>query len=221
MKIKRCPSCGNANRISNIICAECGEDLLRVPISNATDSEAVGILNVTRPETEPRFFRKCPKCGAVRPYSESRCECGMFLLTVPPFDASSQEESASNETARSEVAPESQSGSSYFLRSEDGRCVIPLSEDSEYILGRRNTGSEYLAPKSFVSGAHAKIRVVYGDVILEHIGSTNPTMVNGNEITPNTPIVVEEGDLISLGARAGQGYTEEAAYFRLCRKMDV
>lgn len=262
MKGKKCPACGTFNRISNIICAECGEDLLRVPVTegeNARTEEFAKVAESTSAEdfvkaaertpekdlvkaaesaptenpatetTVTRFRRRCPRCNAVHPYQKSRCDCGMLLLTQPPFEEGDenysstftdnlsksrlQEEKAREENVREENVREEKVR--FLLRSEDGRCEIKLTENADYFLGRKETGGEYLSQKSFVSSRHARIYLSEGEVILEHVGNTNPTLVNGREIAPNMPILLEPGDIVVFGARQNQDYQEMAAYFRL------
>ena len=209
MKVKKCPACGTINRINNIICEGCAEDLLRVPVSEGES------LPVQEKNTDtPVFGRKCTRCGKIQPYQKSRCECGMLLLICPPYPAGNDENTADSLTdAISEPLLSKQI--LFTLRSEDGRCEIPLYLKDNLTLGRKETGAEYLSDKSFVSSRHARIRITDGGVLLEHIGSTNPTLVNGKEIMPNVPILLEPGDLVVFGAREGQDYCNQAAYFRL------
>ena len=230
MKGKKCPACGTFNKISNIICVGCGEDLLRIPVTEGENARAEDFADnapaeksVNAAESAPAatgFMRRCPRCNAVHPYQKSRCECGMLLLTQPPFEEGGgnlsntvTEDSFSKSRLQEEKVREEKI--LFLLRSEDGRCEIKLTESADYFLGRKETAAEYLSQKSFVSSRHARIYLSEGEVILEHVGSTNPTLVNGSEIAPNTPILLEPGDLVVFGARQNQDYQEMAAYFRL------
>ena len=217
MKGKKCPSCGTFNRINNIFCTGCGEDLLRVPISDGELSEEESIS--AEPQTENvtecvTFQRKCPKCGKIQPYRMSRCDCGTLLLTQPPYEAPGED---TNVKTDEEIDPQG-TENSYALVSEDGTYHLLLPSGADYLLGRKETGSEYLGQKSFVSGKHARIRVNEEGITIEHIGSTNPTLVNGAELKPKTPYSLSEGDRISLGARPGQEFVPEAAYLKLVRE---
>lgn len=217
MKGKRCPSCGTFNRINSIFCTGCGEDLLRVPISDGELSEEESTLPKPQTETSPEtvtFQRKCPKCGKIQPYRMSRCDCGTLLLTQPPYEAPGED---TNVTTDEKIDPQ-RAESAYALVSEDGTYRLDLPFGADYLLGRKETGSEYLGQKSFVSGKHARIRVSEEGIMIEHIGTTNPTLINGAELKPNTPYSLSEGDRISLGARPGQEFVPEAAYLKLVRE---
>jgi hypothetical protein len=221
MKGKRCPSCGTFNQISSIICAGCKEDLLRVPISegelSALAEEPVKKEEPAENEKDasaPAFCRRCPKCGKVSPYRVKSCDCGTLLITQPPFEP--KDEDSAEETKEENPGKETE----FVLVSEDGRFTLPLTMGEDYILGRKATGAEYLSTKSYVSGRHLSVKVTEEGIVLEHVGSTNPTMVNGKELRPNTPYRISVNDKISLGAREGQEIVSEAAYFRLMKKTD-
>jgi hypothetical protein len=248
MKGKKCPACGTVNKISNIVCTSCKEDLLRVPVTEC-DAASRGAQTAqgasgAQGGVATGFQRKCPDCGKLWPYSKTRCECGKSLFTVPVYSksesetpsedgeraASSKEAAGSKEAAAGRRAtasptdtgaaekqkqPTSVGRYNFFLRSEDGKCEIPLPVGEEIIVGREGAGAEYLKDKAFVSSAHVKFTAYEEGIVIEHIGHTNPTQVNGIELEPNVPYQTQEGDLIVLGVRNKQGYHPSIAYFRL------
>lgn len=214
MKGKKCPACGTVNKISNIVCTSCREDLLRVPVTEC-DAKAGKAPGVQR-GVATGFQRKCPDCGKLWPYSKSRCECGRSLFTVPVY--ATGDNSVTGEktvTTEKQGQPTTVGQYNFFLRSEDGKCEIPLPVGEEVIVGREGAGAEYLKEKSFVSSAHAKFTAYEEGIVIEHIGHTNPTQVNGVELEPNVPYQTQEGDLIVMGVRSNQGYHPNIAYFRL------
>lgn len=50
-----------------------------------------------------------------------------------------------------------------------------------------------------VSSKHACLRARNGVLAIVDIGSTNGTYVNGNRLTPNTPVRLQDGDRLTLG----------------------
>lgn len=68
------------------------------------------------------------------------------------------------------------------------------------LLGRRE-GADVLFDAHrdpLVSGAHAEVRIVSGRPVVQDLGSSNGTFVNGTRITAATPL--NQGDTVTLGA---------------------
>ena len=213
MKGKKCPSCGLFNQLNTIICTGCGEDLLRVPISDGEDI-IVPKAEVEEEKEPAVFFRKCPRCHKVSPYHLSRCECGYILLSLPPYEEGKEE-------SIEQPVQEKKDEKILYLVSDDGRFKLPLHVGDEFVLGRKETGADYFYAKTFVSGRHLRVRVTEVGVFVEHIGKTNPTLVNQTEIKTNLPYSVSVNDWIVMGARWGQDHVYEAAYLKLVAKDDV
>lgn len=68
----------------------------------------------------------------------------------------------------------------------------------EIILGRVD-GCDLVVDHKDVSRKHLSVKMAYGQVVIEDLGSSNGTYVNGNEIKPKTPTVVGPTDVIALG----------------------
>jgi plastocyanin len=73
---------------------------------------------------------------------------------------------------------------------------IPLSSD--FVVGRSGAGMDDLGGDLEISRQHARFRrTERGRVIVEDLGSTNGTLVNGRRIS--APQLLEDGDQITLG----------------------
>lgn len=65
-------------------------------------------------------------------------------------------------------------------------------------IGRRDSNDIVLA-NPYVSSNHAIIAVDGNSYVLTDIGSTNGTMVNGQQLAPQTPVRLQPGDKIAMG----------------------
>lgn len=68
----------------------------------------------------------------------------------------------------------------------------------EILLGRVD-GCDLVLDHKDVSRKHLSVKMAYGQVVIEDLGSSNGTYVNGSEIKPKTPTVVGPTDIVSLG----------------------
>lgn len=87
----------------------------------------------------------------------------------------------------------------------DGRPgrVVPL--DGEVTIGRRPP-AEIVLLDDAVSGQHARLTHRQGEWVVEDLGSTNGTYVNGRRLTG--PVTLRPGDLVVTG-KAAWRYEEE------------
>jgi hypothetical protein len=69
--------------------------------------------------------------------------------------------------------------------------------DGEFVVGRGETGSGNLAEDTEISRRHARFRRENGSFVVEDLGSTNGTYVNGSRVTG--PTTLASGDQIQLG----------------------
>jgi hypothetical protein len=74
---------------------------------------------------------------------------------------------------------------------------VNIEIDADVVIGREESCTVRLAPETGASARHASIRRVDGYVVIEDLGSTNRTMVNGKEISKPTRLRV--GDRIHIG----------------------
>lgn len=212
MKLKRCPVCGKTNPLSCRICTDnsCGTSLLNAEIIDAEKDNDRDVLpaediasDTTDKLTAPSLaMRKCPNCGRILPYKIKKCDCGASMIAVPPL-------------ASTPPATQSQDQYYFVLRSEDGKCELKLKDGDDIILGRNAACADYLSTKRFVSGNHARFRVSGRIITIEHIGRTNPTLVNEKIIELNAPYSLNDGDLVSMGAQPGQKISDLIGYFRI------
>jgi hypothetical protein len=75
----------------------------------------------------------------------------------------------------------------------DGR-TYPLQGD--LVIGRASTAT-IVVDDTYASSAHARIRSADGSWVVEDLGSTNGTLVNGERIATPTP--VRRGDRVQVG----------------------
>ena len=61
----------------------------------------------------------------------------------------------------------------------------------------RSPGSDIVINADFVSGRHARFALFSDTLVVEDLGSTNGTLVNGKRIT--APVTLEQGSLVSIG----------------------
>ena len=84
---------------------------------------------------------------------------------------------------------------------EGGTAVYPLLPGIT-TFGRRPENMVVLTGDLYVSGNHAQISADGPVFILTDIGSTNGTLLNGARLEINTPVTLDEDDMIVIGATA-------------------
>lgn len=91
-------------------------------------------------------------------------------------------------------------------RDDDGirsRLRIPgekLKDDNGVVIGRNPKDSPYVINHSDVSRNHVRIKLVDDRIIIEDLGSTNGTFVNGQSIEDQGLVAVDSGDQIVIGS---------------------
>ena len=83
-----------------------------------------------------------------------------------------------------------------------GGVGIVLLKPGMTTFGRRPENTIVLAGDLYVSGAHAQISADDDVFILTDIGSTNGTLLNGERLPINTPVTLDSGDVVVIGATA-------------------
>jgi pSer/pThr/pTyr-binding forkhead associated (FHA) protein len=82
-----------------------------------------------------------------------------------------------------------------FLSGRFQGGVVPLQQGPPFVLGRQQ-GVDLLLPEELVSRLHARLVFEGDELVLEDLGSTNGTYLNGARVTRAR---VNEGDRILLG----------------------
>lgn len=73
---------------------------------------------------------------------------------------------------------------------------VTLPVASAIVIGR-SPGADVVIADDFVSGRHARIVPQGGEIVLEDLGSTNGTLLNGSRVS--RPTTLRPGDAIEIG----------------------
>lgn len=73
---------------------------------------------------------------------------------------------------------------------------VALPVSAPVIIGR-SPGADIVIADDFVSGRHARVSPAGTDAVLEDLGSTNGTLLNGERVT--RPHTLRPGDVIDIG----------------------
>jgi type III secretion system YscD/HrpQ family protein len=84
--------------------------------------------------------------------------------------------------------------------------VLSLDEGNEWVLGRDPESSQLLIEDPSVSRKHAIFQKNPQGITVENLSSTNPILVNNNEI--HTPFLLSQGDTLSIGSNLFRFYSE-------------
>ena len=77
--------------------------------------------------------------------------------------------------------------------------LIRLGIGDGAIIGRRGSYAQAFAGQGYVSGNHARLQYnACGQFEVVDLGSTNGTFVNGQQLAPNMPRVVNVGDIVKF-----------------------
>lgn len=199
-KYKICPSCHFKNEPTLLECFYCEADLTRVKI---TDEETEKMLEenaeVASGQSEKLAMVRVCDCGERNPANARKCKaCGEDISDITPTPDSIEENAPVNTRT-------------FVLSSLDGKYAYKVAGD-ETVIGRENAMSDYLAAKSYVSRAHAKITLENTSLYIENLSGTNYTYVNNKRIAAKTEL--KSGDELGLGGTSIGGKRQtEAAYF--------
>jgi len=97
------------------------------------------------------------------------------------------------------------------VRFPDGQTQTLTVAKEVAFIGRRE-GNDVILPFPFVSGRHCRIFRHGSRLLVEDLGSTNGTLVNGESLAPQTPHALRPGDVIQIGTvEVRAQWFEEAA----------
>jgi uncharacterized membrane protein YdfJ with MMPL/SSD domain/pSer/pThr/pTyr-binding forkhead associated (FHA) protein len=128
-------------------------------------------------------------------------QIGSSDITIEP-DPSPAAAPAAQGTPAAEAPPAPSGGPRTVLRMTHGTApgtMIPVGTEP-FVIGRGESGMGMLDGDPELSRQHAQISKVDGKVVVEDLGSTNGTFVNGNRIA--APTVLKPGDSLYLGTTA-------------------
>jgi pSer/pThr/pTyr-binding forkhead associated (FHA) protein len=77
--------------------------------------------------------------------------------------------------------------------------VIHVLNAPSTTLGRRPENAIVLTGDSFVSGSHAKIAYTGSGFVIEDLGSTNGTHINGRRLEARAAEPLKDGDTVVFG----------------------
>lgn len=200
LKYKICPSCHSKNEPTLLECLYCEADLTRVKITDEETEKMLEENTAATPASSDKttMVRVCD-CGEKNPANARKCQaCGEDISDITP----TPDDTPENAPVKTPT---------YILSSLDGQYAYKVSGD-ETIIGRENSMSDYLAVKSYVSRAHARLTIADGVFYIENLSGTNFTYVNNKKIVEKTEL--KNGDELGLGGTNINGKCQsEAAYF--------
>ncbi|MDR1731099.1 MAG: FHA domain-containing protein [Synergistaceae bacterium] len=139
------------------------------------------------------LIKRCPACGEENPVSEVICRvCMTNLASVTPQKAGVEDNVEEGGVPGDEKAK--RRAVLTFLHS-DGRSVS-VAEGGE--IGRGLAGCEALSHIGTVSRRHARVLRREGAWMIEDLGSTNGTWVNGRRLERETLFPLSAGDTVLL-----------------------
>ena len=147
----------------------------------------------------------CPQCKVFG--RGKRCtQCGTELVKASEYQGSAVEPQAQSQgqqaqQSQSQSQGQSQSTQRPAANGAPGHLVAPmyhirLGLEAGVIIGRRGSYPSVFAPFGDVSGNHARIDKNGDTWTITDIGSTNGTFLNGTQLQPNVPKVIQIGDTI-------------------------
>ena len=144
------------------------------------------------------LIKICPSCDFHNPISQMMCqECMAFIGDVTPVEETPAE---NVESATPQGSPVPDSGATIRVASgvvfcdESGAPVFTASDGE--IVGRQRVGAEYLANMLTVSRSHCRVSLTSGGWMIEDVGSSNGTWINGARVVGPAPL--RDGDRVGL-----------------------
>ena len=145
------------------------------------------------------LIKRCPVCGEENPASEVICRvCVTNLSSASPVPRHEHD----NFAPQPIETPETPAGDVTFAERPvltflrvDGRGV-PAMDGTE--LGRSGECAELFGDVKTVSRRHARVTHCDGGWMIEDIGSTNGTWVNGRRLEQGQPCSIVSGDIVKL-----------------------
>jgi EmrB/QacA subfamily drug resistance transporter len=133
-----------------------------------------------------------PEAAAPAPAPEIEVEYSQNWAASAPSVVSKLPESLAQRAAAAKSGPQLE-----VLEGPAAGTRIPIGE-APLVLGRGETGAGTLGDDAQLSRRHASVSRRDGGLLIEDLGSTNGTLVNGEEISE--PTAVQHGDKVEAGS---------------------
>ena len=184
---KRCPACGKENDTQAWECEECGIDISNEPVIQE---------EIELPATHTVKMERICDCGFHNAPNARKCQqCGADISDIEIVEA------------REASTPH------YILTSLDETYAYELLGTS-VVFGREAEMQEYLSDKLFVSRRHAELFKEASQLYVKDLNAKNHTFVNNKQVASDEPVLLSDGDTLSLGGNELNGKRQDnAAYF--------
>ncbi|MBT6492898.1 MAG: FHA domain-containing protein, partial [Deltaproteobacteria bacterium] len=81
---------------------------------------------------------------------------------------------------------------------DDRRQALTYESSAQALVMGRDESSDFQLPVSTISRQHARIFETDGVYLIEDLGSTHGTVVNGNPLEKGDKVILRDGDIIEL-----------------------
>ncbi len=116
----------------------------------------------------------------------------------PPSELHERSRASTAETEAGEGGAEAPSGRSLLVSAERGCFAFPVTSGKRYVIGRAPE-CDVVVDDASVSRRHAAI-TVGADAVIEDLGSTNGTTVQGGRVVPGTQTRIDLGMAVQVGS---------------------
>lgn len=229
MSTNFCPHCGTPNATQARFCANCGKQMPSQP------APGVG-PNCPKCNTPLRPGAKfCPSCGHHMPAPQGSIPPAGPPAGTPPArtpppatpppaapPARPAPGSAPASPGTQLLKDESQAGATLVVRWMGGNSQQYPVNQASLTVGRA-PGNDVVINHPAVSGRHLKLDSVGGKYTITDLGSTNGTMVNGQRVQPNTPVMLNPSDALRIGDLTGNwvGLNLQVAGAEMLRSLSL
>ena len=112
--------------------------------------------------------------------------------------------------------PDEEQEKGFALASMDGEYTFSVPQAEEpIVIGRENEMQDYLKNHLYVSRRHAEVFLEDGKLCIRSFDTAaNGTHVNGVQIKPGEPVILNNGDIVGFGGNDAV-VQKEAAYFKV------
>ncbi len=177
-----CPFCKSQIEADSWFCDKCGKEL-RTCISCGATVKSV----------------RCTKCGGQTKTSKEYFSSKTNENTPQGFETSEKNVAIENdETFRPSMNTSLQKSLlPGHLQNYSNNIRLLISDGA--VIGRKGDYADVFADYKVISGLHARMQInKEGEWEIVDLGSTNGTMLNGDKLRPQVPMVISVGDVVSF-----------------------